>query len=57
MLKGTDSVGSFSSEYEYDYEISFHSNVAFIAVKQREKKFHKLNLLQTKIPIKRVNKS
>jgi hypothetical protein len=65
-----EQIGSFSSDYEYEYEIwsrarkspysrsRFPSNVAFIAVnQQREKKFHKLNLLQTKIPYKSVNKS
>ena len=37
----------------YRSRFRFHSNVAFIAVnQQREKKFHKLNLLQTKIPYK-----
>ena len=37
----------------YCSRFRFHSNVAFVAVnQQREKKIHKLNLLQTKIPYK-----
>ena len=37
----------------YRSRFRFHSNVAFIAVnQQREKTFHKLNLLRTKIPYK-----
>ena len=37
----------------YRSRFRFHSNVAFITVnQQREKKFHKLNLMQTKIPYK-----
>jgi hypothetical protein len=37
----------------YRSRFRFHSNVAFLTVnQQREKKFHKLNLLQTKIPYK-----
>ena len=37
----------------YRSRFRFHSNVAFITVnQQREKKFHKLNLQQTKIAYK-----